>query len=178
MKRTGLFMLSLLIFSTVIGQLKESPKSKTDIFSEKAGTLIQTETVPIASIKKLSVKVVHLTDLISGNKIAAVKLETTYSNSLGSDTKVGTIDQDEIADVLKSLIVIQDKLNGQPTISTDLIYTTRGGVEIGCFTGDDKKLTWNLYLKVEKYDGNSYVFLDKDQVRPLVEALQAAKEKL
>ncbi len=153
-------------------------KSKADLFSEKAGSLFQTETSKVGSLKKLDIKTIVITDLVSNDKITAIRLETLHYSSLGSDTKVGTFDKDEIDAVLKSLGIIKAKMEVISTFDyTEIQYRSRGGLEVGCFTSG-KKNEWNLYLKLERYDSNSFVFLDKKDIDDLTDLLQQAKTKL
>ncbi len=46
------------------------------------------------------------------------------------------------------------------------------------FNGYWSKETWSTYLKLEKYDKDSYVFLGKDDFPTLLELLEQAKKKL
>jgi hypothetical protein len=61
----------------------------------------------------------------------------------------------------------QTKLN-----YTELSYISRGGTEIGCFFSDNK---WTIYLKLEKFDKNSYIFLSSEDITGLYSSILLAK---
>ena len=62
-----------------------------------------------------------------------------------------------------------------PTNYTEVTYRSRGGFEAGCYWS---KGDWATYLKLEKYDGKSYVFLKKDDFLALLALLEKAKTML
>jgi hypothetical protein len=169
----------LLIQVAAFGQ-KEliSAKSKADLFSEKTGTLVQRETTLIGSLKSLDVKTMVIKDLLSNTDITAVRLETVYVSSISRDTKIGTFDKDEIDAVLKTLSIIKGKLDQEATADyTEVTFKSRGGVSLGCFTSGKKK-DWSLYLRLEEFDGNSYVFLKKEDIGELENLMTKAKANL
>lgn len=176
MKKT--ILLSAFVFWTtmIFAQTKEQEQSNAEKFSAKSGTLMQKEFVDIGDIKGAKIEVVYYTDLISNQKQSAVKFEHEYSNSYTSDTKIAVLDGDEVDALIKSIQIIQEKVfTSTPTNYSEVSFKSRGGFEAGCFWS---KGSWSTYLKLEKYDKDSYVFLEKDDFSTLLTLLQKSKEKL
>jgi hypothetical protein len=157
-------------------QAKEQEESKAEKFSAKAGTLMQKEFLEIGKIKKCEIKVVHYTDLVSSENTSALKFEFEYVSNYSSDTKSAVLDVDEIDGLIKSIKLIQEKtFPSTPTNYTEVSFKSRGGFEAGCYWS---KGEWKTYLKLEKFDGNSYVWLTKDDFPTLLTMLEQAKLKM
>lgn len=157
---------------------KEQDKeiSNAEKFSERSGTLIQKEFVDIGDIKKCKIQISKYTDLISGQKSSAVRFELEYQSSYSSDTKVAILDADEIEGLMKSIKIIQDKVfPTNATNYTEVNFRSRSGFQAGCFS---KKDSWSTFMKLEKFDSNSYVFMDKEDLTKLYSLLEQAKAKL
>lgn len=177
MKKVFLFVLIALATTPVFSQEeKTSELSNAEKFSERSGTLVQKVFVEIGSLKKCEMKVINYTDLISGTKTTALKLEYTVASSYGTDTKVAILDADEIDGLMKSIKIMQEKvIVTTPDLYTEVSFRSRGGFEAGCFVS---KGSWSTYLKLEKFDGKSYVFLDKEDLATLYTLLEQAKAKM
>ena len=155
---------------------KDKEQSNAEVFSAKAGTLMQKEFVEIGTIKKAKVQVLYYTDLISNTKTNALKFEYDVVSSYSTDTKVAILDVDEIDGLMKSIKLMQDKVMVTvPTNYTEVYYRSRGGFEAGCFTS---KGVWSCYLKLEKFDGKSYVWLESTDLTTLYGLLEQAKSKM
>ena len=181
MKKTILFCtLSFIAISTFAQQPKEKEKeqSSAEKFSDRSGTLIQKEFTDIGDIKKCKIQVAQFTDLISGQKSNAVRFEYEYrgSTSYSSDTKLALLDADEIDGLIKSTKIIQEKVFPKvPTNYSEVSFRSRSGFEAGCFTSKNNCAT---YMKLERYDSNSDVFMDKEDMTKLLTLLEQAKAKL
>lgn len=170
---TGIFLLTA---TATFAQTKEQELSNAEKFSAKAGALIQKEFVEIGSVKGAKIKVIYFTDLITNTKQSALKFEYESVGKYSSDTKAAILDADEVDGLIKSIKIIQDKVF--PTTATnytEVSFKSRGGFDAGCFWS---KGTWSTYLKLEKYDKDSYVFLGKDDFPTLLGLLEQAKTKL
>ena len=155
---------------------KEKEQSNAEAFSAKAGTLMQKEFVEIGTIKMTKVQVLYYTDLISNTKTNALKFEHDVVSSYSTDTKVAILDVDEIDGLMKSIKLMQDKVMVTvPTTYTEVYYRSRGGFEAGCFTS---KGAWSCYLKLEKFDSKSYVWLESADLTTLYALLEQAKAKM
>jgi len=179
MKKT-LSLATLLVFATICfgqnQQTKEQELSNAEKFSSKAGALIKKEFIDIGKIKDAEIKVVYYTDLINNQKQSAVKFEYEHTGKYSSDTKIAVLDADEIDGLIKSIKIIQEKIfPSTATNYTEVSFKSRGGFEAGCFWS---KGSWSTYIKLEKFDSDSYVFLNKDDFPKLLELLEQAKLKI
>lgn len=157
-------------------QIEKDQQSRADLFSLQSGTLIKKVFIDIGSINKAEIQVVHYTDLISSESISAVKFEYKVTSSYSSDTKSASLDSDEIDELIKSLIIIRDSIfPSSPTTYEEIRYRSRGGFEAGCYWS---KSDWSAYLKLEKYDSKSYVFLQKEDFPELLNLLKKAQASL
>jgi hypothetical protein len=155
---------------------KEKELSNAETFSAQSGTLIQKEVVEIGTLKKAKVQVIYYTDLISNTKKSALKFEIDVVSSYSTDTKIAVLDVDEIDGLMKSIKLMQDKVMVTvPSNYTEVYYRSRGGFEGGCFVS---KGAWSSYLKLEKFDGKSYVWLEAGDLNTLYELLVQAKAKM
>ena len=166
------------MFSLSYGQTdtKEKEISNAEKFSSKAGTLIQKEFIDVGTINKTVVQVIHYSDLISNETVSSVRFEYEVVSSYSTDTKIASLDADEIDGLIKSIRMMQEKVFAMtPTNYTEVTYRSRGGFEAGCYWS---KGDWATYLKLEKYDEKSYVFLKKDDFPALLALLEKAKTML
>ncbi len=155
---------------------KEKAQSNAEAFSATAGSLMQKEFVEIGTLKKAKIQVVYYTDLISNAKKSALKFELDVVSSYSTDTKVAILDVDEIEGLMKSIKIMQDKvMTTVPTNYTEVYYRGRGGFEGGCFYS---KGAWSCYIKLEKYDSKSYVWLESEDLTTLYGLLEQAKAKM
>ncbi len=167
---------SILFLNIGYGQTKAKELSNAEKFSAKAGTLIKKEFLDVGTIKKAKIQVIHYTDMISNEKVSSVRFEYEVASSYSSDTKIAELDSDEIEGLIKSIKMMQEKVfSSTPTNYTEVTYRSRGGFEAGCFWS---KGDWSTYLKLEKYDGKSYVFLKKSDFPELLTLLEKAKSML
>lgn len=178
MKKLLFVLISFLMFSLSYGQTdtKEKEISNAEKFSSKAGTLIQKEFIDVGTINKTVVQVIHYTDLISNETVSSVRFEYEVVSSYSTDTKIASLDADEIDGLIKSIRMMQEKVfTMTPTNYSEVTYRSRGGFEAGCYWS---KGDWATYLKLEKYDEKSYVFLKKDDFPALLALLEKAKTML
>jgi len=170
-----LFLASLTTFAQQT-KVKEQETSNAEKFSERAGTLIQKEFIDIGDIKKCELKIIHYTDLISNQKTSALKFEYEYKSSYSTDTKAAVLDADEIDGLIKSIKIIQDKIFPSSAANySEVTFRSRSDFEAGCYS---KKDSWATYMKLERFDSNSYVFMEKKDLAKLLTLLEQAKAKL
>jgi hypothetical protein len=173
----------ILIFSsifvsaqTVEPKFKEKEESNAEKFSSKSGTLMQRVHENIGTIKRCEIEVVYYTDLISGEKSNALKFEFDYSTSYTTYTKKALLDVDEIDGLIKSIKHIQEKIfSTTPTNYTEVFYRSRSGFAAGCYIN---KGEWKTFLKLERFDDNSYIWLSKDDFPKLLAIIEIAKTKI
>lgn len=112
-KSTKLLILFVLIsctYSFAQTASKVSELSNAEKFSAKSGTLMQKEFVDVGIIKKAAVKVIKYKDLISSQKISAVRFEYEVAGSYSNDTKIASLDADEIDGLITSIKMMQSKI--------------------------------------------------------------------
>ena len=181
MKRITFALVALFVSINVfcqqqVAKSKVEEISNAEKFSDRSGTLIKKEFESVGNLNKCLIQIALYTDLISGQKSTAVRFEYEHQSSYSSDTKIALLDADEIDGLIKSLKIIQEKI--LPTsISnyTEVSFRSRSGFSAGCFS---KKDSWSAYMKLERYDSDSYVWLDKDDLSKLLNLMEQAKLKL
>ncbi len=157
------------------GQHDSLTVSNAELFSSKSGTLFEKEFVDLGKVKKVEFEILKVTDMISGASIKSLRIRQNVKNGYSSGTKIITLDSDEIDGLLKSIRVIKSEVLGNsPTNYTEIAFYSRSGFEMGCFWGS--KDQWVLYLRLEKKDRTSTIFLKKeefDEFNRLLENAQA-----
>ncbi len=159
----------------------ETSKSKSELFMSKPGTLIEKEIISIGKIttgsgflkKNISVGVLKLTNLLDNSINYSLRFEYVHTGQYVTDTKVGAIDSDELENFIKILQLMDSEyLHSTRTNYTELIFVSRGGLETGCFYSDGK---WTIFLKLEKYDKDSYIFLNAEDISSIYSQVILAK---
>jgi hypothetical protein len=155
---------------------KEKEQSNAEIFSAKSGALMQKEFIDLDKIKSCEIQVLHFTDLITSSKQSGLKFSMDVASSYSTDTKSAMLDADEIDGLMKSIKLIQDKvLVTTPATYTEVYYRSRSGFEAGCYTS---KGSWSCYIKLEKFDSKSYVWINAEELTKLYSILEQAKLKM
>ncbi len=177
MKKLIFFVLVFLTMTPTNAQTtKENEQSNAEKFSARSGTLMQKEFSEIGNLKKCKIQVLYYSDLITNSKQSALKFEFEVATTYSTDTKVAILDTDEIDGLMKSIKILQEKvIINVPANYTEAYYRSRSGFEAGCFVS---KGSWSCYLKLEKFDGKSYVWLDKEDLPALYTLLEQAKVKM
>ena len=178
MKKSILLSLLALcsVYSNAQTVAKEKDQSNVEVFSAKSGTLMQKEFVALSKIKNCKIEVVHFTDLITASKQSGLKFSIDVVTSYSADTKSAMLDADEIDGLMKSIKLIQETiLITNPANYTEVNYRSRSGFEAGCFTS---KGAWSCFLKLEKYDSKSYVWINTEDLANLYNILEQAKTKM
>jgi len=167
-------ILSISSYSQETTRVKEL--SNAEKFSDRSGTLMKKEYINIGSVKKCDIKVVYYTDLIGGQKTTAIRFEYTYVSSYTSDTKIAVLDADEIDGLIKSINIISETIfPTTPENYSEISFRSRSGFESGCYSSNG---SWSTFMKLERYDSNSLVFMEKEDFAIFAELLQKAKSKM
>jgi hypothetical protein len=96
MKKT-ILIVSLIVASTIaIAQTKEKELTQAEQFSAQAGTLMERQFIDVGRVKGVDVKVLKYKDLNDGTERSALRFEYEYKSSYASDTKITSLDSDEI----------------------------------------------------------------------------------
>lgn len=176
MRESLCIVLALFFFNFIYGQTVEKELSNVERFSAKSGTLIEKTFVDVGKLRDVAIKVLVITDLIEDTKMSGVRFEYEHKTSYASDTKLALLDPDEVDGLIKSINILQNRIfNTTKTDYTEVTFRSRGGFEAGCYYS---KGDWKTYLKLEKYDKDSFVFLNKEDFTTLLNLLNQAKQKL
>ncbi len=179
-----------LLFSTIallstasmrVSAQSEQPSkdlSNVEKFNRRSGKIFQKEFIPLGVVKTCEVTVYRTTDLISKEKISGVRFSYEHVSRGSSDTKIAVLDADEIDGLIKSIEIIKSNvLPVKPENYTEVTFASRSGFEAGCFGGKDNK-DWSAYIKLEKYDSRSFVFLESAELESIIPLLVKAKTLL
>jgi hypothetical protein len=154
----------------------EREKSNIEKFSEKSGTLFEKTFINVGTVKDVKVQVMVISDMMSNSKVSGVRFEVEKSTRYSSDTKVAFLDKDEVDGLIKSLGILKSSvLNTTRDSYTEVEFRSRSGFSAGAFYSDGK---WSAFMKLERFDSNSYVFLRPEDFDALAGLLQQAKAQL
>lgn len=169
--------LPISVFSQSPKDAKEvADKSKIEDFIAQSGSLLKKQFIPAGKVKQLEVSTLLLTDVLMKSTIRGVKMEASISKSYGVTTKSCFLDEDEIDGFLNAgKYLLETATSANDEGSLEFHFTSRSGVQSGVFK--DRKDNWNYFVRVEKYDGDSIVFLKKDEFTALLDLVRAAKAK-
>lgn len=172
-----IYLLIIILFSSfAIFSQNDKNSTNAEQFSIKSGTLLKKEFIDAGEMKGIHFKIVYFTDMISDQTKKALRLEYVYNGTYSSDTKISILDEDEIDELIKSIELMQEKIFPENALNyTEVSFKSRGGFETGCYYANDK---WKTYVKLEKYDENSYVFLTKDDFVTFLLLLKNIKTKM
>jgi len=174
---TFIAFMPLTLLSQGAKEVKEvSEKSKIENFSLKTGSLIKKDFLEIGTVKGVEVQIVILSDILANTKLSGIKLMASVYKSYGSSDKSCFLDVDEVEAFVKSGKYLSESLNEKADNYIEYQFTSRDGFQAGAYS--DKKDSWKYYLKLEKYDSDSYVFMNKDDFQKLIELVNSAKAKL
>ena len=149
--------------------------SKGEEFSQQSGALIEKQFNTVGTVKGIEIAVAKVNDLISGKKISFVRFEYVAHESYGSDTKVGSLDVDELDALIKSLkILLSDIFTTTREVYTEVNFKSRSGLSAGAYFNVEKK-KWVTYIQLDQYDSNSDVFMTTEDFTQLQSLLEKAK---
>lgn len=173
----SLFFVPLISFSQTTEKKNDQTKSKLEVFSLKTGSLIKKEFIDIGEVKKVEIKNLIITDLLTKTEVKGIKMETSVYKSYGSTTKSCFLDADEIDGFIKSgKLLLQELATSKTDNYTEYQFTSRDGFQSGAYISDKKE--WKYFLKLDEYDSDSYVWLSKDDFEKMMNAIESAKAKL
>jgi len=93
-----------------------------------------------------------------------------------TDSKIAFLDQDEVDGLIRSINILKSKiLNTTRDSYTEVVIGSRSGFEAGGYFEGGK---WTTFIKLERFDKESYVFMKPEDFDRLLELLQLAKQRL
>ncbi|WP_074406089.1 hypothetical protein [Aquimarina megaterium] len=176
--KNHILIIILLVSNLIISQNQEvkSKQSNAEIFSNKSGSLIEKQFKEVGKVGKTEIKIVKLTDMISGESISSLRLERRFIDKYTSDTKIASLDTDEISALIKSIEIIRDQVfNFPPENYTEISFRSRSGFEAGCYWN---KNIWKPYIQFKKNDRKSLLRLNKPEFLNLLTSIKQAKKEL
>jgi len=175
MKKVVIVILFLTIH-LAIGQKIENI-SNAELFSSQAGTLIEKEFIDIGNVGKTKIQILKITDMISGKSIRSLRIEHKIKAGYSTETKIASLDSDEIEGLIKSINIIKENIFGSIANNyTEITFQSRSGFKAGCFW--NIKNEWTIYLQIKKNDRESMVFLKKEKFNDFLNLLELAKNKV
>lgn len=177
MKKLFFVIVWIMLSACAFGQTKEKELSQAELFSAQAGTLIERQFIEIGKVKGVEVKVLKYKDLNGGTEKSALRFEYDYRSTYTSDTKIASLDVDEIDGLIKSIKNLQANVfTTNREVYTEVTFRSRTGFEAGAYYSPDKG-KWSAYVQIEKYDRNSTVFLSTEDFITLLGLVESAKIK-
>ena len=179
MKKITSLFIGLLMTTLAFSQEKvEKQTTQAEQFSATAGTLIEKQFVDIGKVKGVTVQVMKFKDLNNGTSKSALRFEYEYKSSYTSDTKIATLDLDEIDGLIKSINNLKTTVfSSTRDVYTEVTFTSRTGFKAGAYYDVDKS-KWVTFVKLEKFDSNSQVFLTTEDFATLLTLVEQAKAKM
>ncbi|MBG6129407.1 hypothetical protein IWQ47_001290 [Aquimarina sp. EL_43] len=171
-------LIFLFIYITIFSQDQKTNlnQSNAEIFSNKSGSLIEKQFKEVGKVDKTEIKIVKLTDMISGESISSLRLERRFIDKYTSDTKIASLDTDEISALIKSIEIIRGQVFSFPPENyTEISFRSRSGFEAGCYWN---KNIWKPYIQFKKNDRKSLLRLNKPDFLNLLALIKQAKKEL
>lgn len=177
MKKIFWLLLAVSLSASSFAQTQEedvpASKSKAVEFMAGDGAFFIKEFYDLPKVKGVDCKVLIITNVVSGEKMGCLRLETQYRSQYGSDNYIGTLDSDELDACIQSLEYIKNRLLiSSPEVYTEAEYTTRDGVELGAYFIKSK---WTAYVYTKSYTSRSAEFLDAVTIDSFISVMQQAK---
>lgn len=173
--------LTIVLFATSFiahsQEKKEAVLTQAEQFSAQAGLLIEKQFLDVGKVNSVKLQIMSIKDLNSNTVKTALRFEYDYKSSYTSDTKVATLDKDELDALIVSMKNLQT--NVYPTTRdnyTEVTFKSRTGFEAGSYFDIGKG--WKSFLKLEKFDKNSMIFFNNEEFITLIPLLEQAKLKM
>jgi len=177
MKKLLILFCLLLTAYTSFSQEKEARLSKADEFSKKSGILLQSEFIKIGTFKTVSVEVLKMKDLSSDQSNSSLRFEYVEKGTYTSDTRISTIDFDEISGLLSSIEKIQTKvITVTPPTYTEVMFISRTGFEFGVYY-EETKASWFGLMKIGRLVKSS-VYFHVEELSTIKSLIEQAKLKI
>ncbi|MHC8949249.1 hypothetical protein [Sphingobacterium hungaricum] len=154
---------------------KEKQQSQAEVFSKKAGVLISSQFIEIGYVKTIKVLLVIYMDMINGRQEMAIRFENHFPADCSKTrvSKVGTIDEDELDVLIKSISILKNQVfQSYPEHYTEVSFLSRAGLEVGSCFADN---SWDFFLKLDQNDDSTNVSLAVDDAQVLLDILQKLK---
>ena len=169
----------LVLFPIVsFSQTNDKGLTQAEQLTSQAGQLIETQFIEVGKLRELEIKVLKFIDLQSNQSYTALRFELKLKSAYSNDTKIASLDLDEIDDLVQAIKNFQT--NVFPTkreVYTEVSYRSKTGFEAGAYYNLTKG-NWTSYIQLDKYGRDSLMFLSIDDFQTLLNYILKAKEKM
>lgn len=156
--------------------VKEKKSSNVEAFAAQDGILMKKEFFGVGDFHKCKIEVSIFTDMMTSTKRAGLRFSLDVKGTYTADTKVAFLDPDELDALSKSIDIIRNKVViTTPAQYTEVNYFSRGGFQLGCYWSDN---AWTGFMKLEKFDSNSYLWFKSDEFQQVDSIIQQAKQEI
>jgi hypothetical protein len=163
------------LMQNAIGQTIAKELTQAEQFSTQSGVLIEKQFIKVGFVKGVEVSIIKFKDLNSGTSKKALRFEYEYKSQYSSDTKIASLDADEIDGLVKTIKNFQATVFTETrSFYTEVTYRSRTGFEAGAYYQVEKK-KWTAYIKLEKYDKNAMVYLSVEDFQVLGSLIEQAQ---
>lgn len=179
------FMIVFVLLSIPLSVYTQKEESDIEGFSRTTSTIIEKEFTPIAKIKAgkglskriLKLELLKVTDLLKSKSEFAISFSFfepgTYTYG---DEKYGYVDQSDISAFVNFLdLLLNDFTKKTYTNYKEYSFQTNGGFKAGAFCSEN---TWRYFVKLEKYDSKSQIFMTQIQFDALYRKAKEANESI
>lgn len=157
---------------------EEVSTSSTVEFLKQDGTLILKDFYPEVNIGGVKFQVLILTNVVTGQKIGCLRLETKYVSQYSSDTYIGTLDADELAACIQSLNYIKNTLSTTtPKYYEECEYRSRDRVVLGAFYSE-RKAKWEVFVQTKSHTTRSMKTLSIEDLFRVISTMELAKNTI
>jgi hypothetical protein len=167
---------AMVVPATAQDTIKQEQKSNWEALSAQDGVLLRKEFIRVGTFKKCNIEAAMLTDLSSSRDIKGIRFSYEVTKQYTTGTKVAFLDVDELDALLRSIaLIIEEILPSAPENYVEVAFTSRGGFAAGCYYTSGK---WTGFMKLERFDGDSFIWFDSSTYGELLAILQQVKTKL
>ncbi len=177
-----LVLVLLLSFSSISFAEEATEGTKFEQVLLKKGSLMKKEFVDVTTIDdnsglasfgygRLTAQAAILTDMTTGEKYYALRLEHSYyASKYDEGTSVSVLDMDEIDSVISTLNSLKTEFTGNLVDYTEYVYTSNSGLIVGGYHSSDSDM---LFIKFSSSDTAYFKFAKLDNLIKFFEDAKA-----
>ncbi|HKG06343.1 MAG TPA: hypothetical protein VKB19_07795 [Pedobacter sp.] len=168
------FWVSTSTFAQV--QKEKSKQSNLETFSEQSGSFSKKEIIELGKVGALSVSIIKISDIITGKGISGIKFSGYTGSGSYSTQKSAFLDKDEVANFLKAVSYINEKVfdSPLPLDNEEYNYYARGSFSGGAFSSAKE---WKGYLSLDNYSGSTF-FFKKEDFKKIIDIIEQNQSKI
>lgn len=175
MKKLFGVLLALVLSCSMVTAFAEAAAETESEFQRvllKKGSLIIKEFIDYGEVEGMVFQTACLTDVETGEKFYALRIETSYYNSkYDNGIAVGVMDADEIDDAIATLEYVKEHITEMKDYS-EIVYEATSGMQVGAFHSDISSPSNQVFIKVSS---DSTKFFDVSKIDTLIKAFQGVQ---